>query len=343
MIGIDISDQTIKLVQLSSGHNLRLGCRCLHILPPKVVVNGIVVDAVAMERELGQALSSCGALYKRKDPVVASIPEAQSFLRVIDIPTMSEDEIREAVQWEIAQHIPFGLENVYIDWQSCDSSDHEMQPNHQEVQVGAAQKKVVDSLYGVLTNLHLDVAAFELESQAIVRSLISSEWRVKQGLLIVDIGSSATNVIVYDHGASRFTASLSKGVASLTSSLSPEDATMVLAQLHALPADLIARMHGAIIPGLEQLVKEIRGIVDFYNRTDAKHEVREIILTGGGSNLPRFDEVFLRYFDDVHIQRGNPWVNILTGTASAHPPMDLQESVRYTTALGLALRYTTPL
>ncbi|OGY31175.1 MAG: hypothetical protein A3C02_04015 [Candidatus Andersenbacteria bacterium RIFCSPHIGHO2_02_FULL_45_11] len=343
MIGIDISDQTIKIVQLSAGRGRRLGCRYLHLLPPKVVVNGIVVDAAAMEREIAKALASCGAMYRKKDPVVASIPESQSFLRVIEIPKMNEDEIGEAVQWEIAQHIPFGLENVYIDWQLLAASDHPIQPNHQEIQVGAAQKKVVDALYGVLKKLRLDVAAFELESQAIVRSLVSQEWRLKEGLLIVDIGSSATNVIVYEHGASRFTASLACGVASLISSLSPEDTHTVLENLHALPADIVEKMRVVIIPGIQQLATDIRGIVDFTNTSNAKHEVTEIILTGGGSNLPGLDDAFQKHFDDVQIQRGNPWVNILTGSGATHPPMDLQESVRYTTALGLALRDSVPL
>jgi len=42
-------------------------------------------------------------------------------LRVIEIPIMNEDEVAEAVQWEVSHHIPFGLENVYIDWQTLQS------------------------------------------------------------------------------------------------------------------------------------------------------------------------------------------------------------------------------
>lgn len=342
MTGIDISDQTIKIVQLSSGRTRRLGCRYLHILPPKVVVNGIVVDQSAMERELGKALELCKSASRKKNAVVASIPEVQSFLRVVNIPVMDEDEVQEAVQWEIAQHIPFGLENVYVDWQPCDKGGHTVKEGYREVQVGAAQKKVVDSFYAVMKKLGLDVAAFELESQAIVRSIISQQWRVKEGVLIIDIGSTATNVIVYDHGASRFTANLQRGVTSITSSLPKEDAQMVLDKLHALPQDLLDRIRQTIVPGLELLVTDVRGIVDFYNKTDVKHAVREIILAGGGSNLPGFDEAFSKHFQDVHIQKGNPWVNILSAS-DIKPPMDIQESVRYTTALGLALRDVVPL
>lgn len=338
MVGIDISDQTIKIVQLWGKHTKRLTCNYLHVLPPNIVVNGVVVDAAAMKRELTKALALCGRGYKKRDTIVASIPETQSFLRVVEIPQMNEDEIGEAVQWEIAQHVPFGIENVYIDWQPSETSDHPVAKGHQEVQVGAAQKRVVDALYGVMNDVGLDVAAFELESQAIVRALVSSQWHQKQGVLIVDIGSTATNVIVYDQGATRFTASIAQGVVSLISSLSPYDSKLVLEKLHVLPTDMMGRIREAMTPTLEKLVTDIHGIVDFYNSTDVKHEVREIIVTGGGSNLPSLDETFLKHFDDVHIQRGNPWVNILSGSHTMHPPMDINESVRYTTALGLALR-----
>ena len=83
---------------------------------------------------------------------------------------------------------------------------------------------------------------------------------------------------------------------------------------------------------------EIRGIADFYNSIDEQHEVREILLTGGGSNLPGLDKVFLRFFGNVHVQRGNPWVNILRTGKEKRPPLSLQESVFFTTAIGAALR-----
>jgi len=83
--------------------------------------------------------------------------------------------------------------------------------------------------------------------------------------------------------------------------------------------------------------------VQFYNGVDAKREVKEIILTGGGSSLLGLDAVFLKYFQKARIQRGNPWVNILLDDTSVKAPLDLQESVRYSTAIGLALRSIIPL
>jgi Tfp pilus assembly PilM family ATPase len=206
------------------------------------------------------------------------------------------------------------------------------------VQVGVAQRLVVDSLYKTFCDLGLDAAVFELESQAIVRALISKSLRKKKGLLVVDLGGTATNVVVHDRGAMRFTASLQKGIQYVASNLTPDDMKIVVADMRKLDAKTAERLKPLMMPAMGELVKEVRGIVDFYNGIDSKHEVMEIIVTGGGSNIPGLDEVFLQYFSNVHVQRGNPWVNILSGTRLTHPPMDIKESARFSTALGLALR-----
>lgn len=343
MIGIDISDQSIKVVQLSDDGRRRLVSHCMHMLPAGIVVSGVVVNQQEMEKELVTALGSCSIGNYKKGAVVVSIPENQSFLRVIEMPLMADDEVSEAIRWEIAQHIPFSVDSVYIDWQALQDMGHANNPEKREIQVGAAQKKVVDPLYSVMSSVGLDVAAFELESQAIVRALISPALHRKQGVLIVDIGSTSTNVIVHDVGASRFTASLQRGVSHLASKMGLEDQKKLMENLDEIPPDLMQRITPVIAPELDSLVVDIRGVVDFYNSIDAQHRVQEVILTGGGSGLPGLDESFLHHFDDIHIQRGNPWVTMLSGVAGTRLPMTVQQSVRYATAIGLALRHVVPL
>lgn len=342
MVGIDISDQTIKIVQISDGSKRRLLGRDIHVLPAGLIEHGVVANQSAMEKELRAAFAACRITPSRSTAIV-SIPETQSFLRVIEVPEMTDDEVGEAIKWEIAQHIPFSIDSVYIDWQGLSKNGHIASAGHREVQVGAAQKKVVDPLYSVMMNVGIDVAAFELESQAIVRSLISPTLHEKQGVLIVDFGSTATNVIVHDIGASRFTASLQRGVTEVLTELAPADKMLVMEQLHTMPKELADRIAPHIAAQIDKLIVDIRGVADFYNSIDANHRVREVILSGGGSNLPGLDTAFLHHFDDIHIQRGNPWVNVLSDKEQLHAPLDPQESARYTTAIGLALRESIPL
>jgi type IV pilus assembly protein PilM len=338
MFGIDISDRSIKVAELSDGRSRRLVAHGAHPLEEGVMDNGIIVQPAAIQTALQNIFQEADMSVRESDVAVVSIPEAQSFLRVIEVPEMHEDEVTEAVQWEVAQHIPFGLENVYIDWQPVVGEGHAAVSGKREVQVGAAQQKVVDALYAALSVFPLDIGAFELESQAIVRALISPELRAKQGLLVIDLGMSATNVVIHDHGAMRFTATLQQGVINVTANLPAADREKINTMPHTLQKEELDQLGMQLLPAIEELVVEIRGVVEFYNSIDAQHEVKEIILTGGGSNVPGLDRAFLKYFDEVHIQKGNPWVNVLQGRSSPTLPLNLTESVRYTTAIGLALR-----
>lgn len=341
MIGIDISDRSIKLVQLTGGRSPQLLAHCWKALPADTLSEGVVQNQKQLVQVIQETLAACKLATPLGDMVVASIPEAQSFLRVIEIPMMDTDEIGEAIKWEVTQHIPFGLENVYIDWQPL-RGGHTPARGHQEVLVGAAQRKVVDSLYTTLQVLRFDVAALELESQALTRALISPDLQQKQGILIVDFGGTKTNVIVHDHGTLRFTATLPKGVNRAQALVPPAHAARLDSGMVDLTSEERVEIAGLIRPALEEVVTEIRGVVEFYNSIDQQHEVREIVLVGGGSNLPGLEEVFPRYFSDVHVQRGNPWANILSGKDLATLPLSVTESVRYATALGLTLRPALP-
>jgi type IV pilus assembly protein PilM len=338
MIGIDISDRTVKVVRLLDGETRRLLGACSYEVPDGVMKRGIIQEPKIMHKVVKETLKRCGVKGAIKDSIVASIPETQSFLRVIEVPDMDDEEMDEAVQWEVAQHIPFGLENVYIDWQRVGKDGHSVK-GRQEVLVGAAQKKVIDPLLNLLQGLELDVAALELESQAIIRALISPELRSRQGLLVVDLGGTVTNVVIHDHGAIRFTANLEKGARDLAVVLSAAESKMLSKPRHDdLPHEISKTVKEKLRSVQEELVMEIRGVAEFYSGIDEQHDITGIILTGGGSNFPGMDEVFVRFFDNIHTLRGDPWVNVMPVGENRETPLTLRESVHFSTALGLALR-----
>ena len=324
MIGIDVSERSIKVVQFTDRPPRRLLAHVMADMPAGVMEAGVVQNGGAMQQVVREALKGSQVSLTANNAVVASIPETQSFLRVIEIPTMREDEISEAIQWEVAQHIPFGLENVYVDWQPlAGGGGHNAAAGKQEILVGAAQKKVIEPLHATFAALALDVAAFELESQALTRALVSPDLRYKQGILLVDLGGSSTNVVIHDHGTIRFTASLQKGSDRIRDTLSPEEIQIINTRPDEVAPESAQAIERKLASMYQELVMEVNGIVEFYNGIDVQHEVREIILTGGGSNFPGLGAAFLRVFDNVHVQRGNPWVNIMTGAADHSAPMGI--------------------
>jgi len=62
-----------------------------------------------------------------------------------------------------------------------------------------------------------------------------------------------------------------------------------------------------------------------------------VLLCGGGVNLKGFAEFFSKQLK-IPVELSNPWINILPAGKKETSKLPYQESLRYTTALGLALR-----
>ena len=61
------------------------------------------------------------------------------------------------------------------------------------------------------------------------------------------------------------------------------------------------------------------------------------MLCGGGANLKGFSG-FLSSQLEIPVEIGNPWINILPKDRKNKSQLSFEESLRYATALGLALR-----
>ena len=99
-----------------------------------------------------------------------------------------------------------------------------------------------------------------------------------------------------------------------------------------------------LIPALTDLTEQIKKCLDFY-RTHAspdnflpeREDVKKIFISGGGANLKGLSD-FLSSGLEIPVVLGNPWINILPEPLKDVPELPFEESLKYTTALGLALR-----
>ncbi len=344
MVGIDISDRSIKIVEVSGGNSRQLRTVGWSSLAPDVIRRGIIQNVPVAITALQEAMAKCSPKPVEGDMVVASIPETQSFVRVLELPTMSEAEIDEGVQWAVRQDIPFDLERVYLDWQPV--KDPDVPAKRQRVLVGAVQRDVVDPLLAVLDGAGLKVVALELEAQAIVRSILPQQALDVRGVLIVDLGASSTNIIFFDQGAIRFTANAQVG---------GDDLTRILAHdLHLQPT--IAAEQKALVgvkgnqpevaaalrTATVELVGRVERVVrDMQSQFLQGRPLRVIMLSGGTANLPGITDIFAQVFPGIPIEMGNPFINIIREEDSKTSPLSAADASHFVTALGLALRTDT--
>ncbi|TSA44714.1 hypothetical protein D4R52_03790, partial [bacterium] len=114
--GLDICDVSVKVVQLGISKNefLVQGLSDVNI-PPDTVTGDTIKNPQVLADAIRKAISQPKFGGFSNPYVVASIPETKSFVRVIQMPAMTEEEAREAVPWEAEAYIPLPIGQVYLD------------------------------------------------------------------------------------------------------------------------------------------------------------------------------------------------------------------------------------
>ena len=90
----------------------------------------------------------------------------------------------------------------------------------------------------------------------------------------------------------------------------------------------------ALTPTLEQLIKEVRRMIRYYEeRYGADRKIRQIVTMGGGANMPGLSDYMTNALR-LPVRMSDPWHHV--GFSRLQPPSDIERSM-YVTVAGLAL------
>jgi len=350
--GLDLSDLSLKIIKLKKrGKFFDLASFGEAEIKPGIIKGGEIKNEKALIRILKKALAETKGEKLRTKYVVASLPEEKAFLQVIQMPKMKEEELKSAIIYEAENYIPLPIEEVYLDSQIVPPVYNHL--DHFDVLITALPKKTVNSYLFSLKEAGLKPIAFEIESQAVTRALIKNEVTTSP-LLLIDLGATRAGLIVFSGHSLRLTSSISVSSQIFTEIIS-KSLGVDLAGAEKLKiryglqsgARRGKEVFEALVPALTDLIDQIKKYLRYY-QTHASHEhlppngkkVAKIFLCGGGAKLEGLTD-FLSSRLKIPVEIGNPWINILA--ASIQPKEQWliykkEESLKYTTALGLALR-----
>src|SRR6185503_6617268 len=99
--GLDVSGSSFKVMEIhKSGHEAKVRAYGETAIPKGMIANDTIVDPKAFSELLKKGLTKLQLGQLSSNYAVASLPESKSFVRIIQIPKMSEREAEAAIPVE---------------------------------------------------------------------------------------------------------------------------------------------------------------------------------------------------------------------------------------------------
>lgn len=331
IIGLDISSTSIKLMSVDPKKWTVLGYGSVDVDPSKME-NSLETDGVYISEQLQKLIKEKTLGEFGSNHVIMSIPTSRTFTRSVTIPSSVTSPLADSVRLEAEQYIPIPVAQLYIDYEIT-HKDKDMTT----ALMCAVPRKIVNNCVKAANESSLEVVMVEPGMLSVARLLRYTE----DGSLptvVVDIGAAATDVAIVD-GTIKVTGGLPVGGNTFTLDIS-EKMKVTLEKAHQLkvlnglnPSPKQKLIVGALDPNLKRIVQEIKKIIRYYiERVPGARNIEQVIIVGGGSNVPGIGEFFT---DNLVIAArvASPWQML---NFAKLPQPARQFKPRYLTVAGLA-------
>jgi type IV pilus assembly protein PilM len=335
--GLNIGDGSLKFMQLGKrSRNLYIKSYGEIILSKQVMTNDTITDIPVFSQLLRECLDK--PIFGRLDSKYATInlPESKSFVRVIQIPIMSQAEAENAVPFEAESFIPIPIDQVYLDWQKIGEKGDKM-----SILLVASPKDFVDNYLQILIKCGIKPVALEVESQSCLRA--AEPVASQETFLILDTHSSRSSLIMVEDGQLQFTSTIPIAGNSFTDNLaralgiSGAKAEEIKKKIGLGNTPEYPNITTSMLPVLNNLCAEIKNIIKFHSE-HSDQQVQKILLTGGSAKMKNLDIYLkeqLQAIGVTKVEMADPWTNL---ALLKNQPLDQSDILSYATAIGLAAR-----
>lgn len=220
VIGLDIGSHAVKLVSLKQGRG-KAPYQLAHFGVAELPGESIVEGAVVRPADVAQTIGELFAQHKVKGSHVATAVSGHAVIvRRVSMPRMSEDELRESIQWEAEEYIPFDVDDVNLDFAILDDDEG---GNDMDVVLVAAKRDRVDEFVAVIDEAGRDVAVVDVDAFALQNAFeLSYPERQHEDIALLNLGASVINVAVLEEGRPVFWRDISLGVRQYIAALQRE-------------------------------------------------------------------------------------------------------------------------
>src|SRR5450631_118613 len=338
IVGLDVGSSSIKAVELKRGRD---GLEVVHLglepLAPDIVVDSMIVDS-------GQVSSAIAKLFTdnqiKSTRVATAVSGHSVIVKRIPMPSMSDQELAETIQKEAAQHIPFDLSDVNLDYQIL---SEEAGSPQMDVLLVAVKKDKILNYTNVLSMAGKTPAIVDIDALALQNCYeYNYEPAPTQVVALLNLGASVMNINIVQGTTRLFPRHVSVGGRQYTDSLQKElDLSFEDAESLKLGHKVGTVSEDAKTPVLQQvteiIVLEIQKTFDFFRASSSGEHIEKIYLAGGSSKVPGLVEALRQEFS-LPVEIFNPFQKIAPPIDGPGVALIEQNAGQLAVAVGLALR-----
>lgn len=333
---LDVGTNSVRVVQLgASGQG---NWSLLHYGYAPVDSKTTSADSPEARRRLGEVImTAVGQSGIKTRDVVIGLPSQKTFTTVIDVPTMSETELRNTIKYQIDQYIPMSVEEAKVDWKLLGQSLHD--PKQQEVLITSTANTYAEDRLEFIEGLGLNVIAAEPDPIAMIRSLLPTG--ITDARLIVDMGEQSTDIAITYGDAPRLVRTIPVGLNTMLKaivqnlSVQEDQARQFILKFGLAPDRLDGQVLHALESTLDNFASELTKSVKFFQTRYANTPVGGILLAGYASGIPRFGE-YVAAKTSVRAEVANPWQKVRVSQADQQQLTPIMHE--FSTVVGLAQR-----
>jgi type IV pilus assembly protein PilM len=333
--GLDMGTTALRAVQLKGAGPVKALDRYGQIDAEAVVaLSDAKVDKQKVVELIQQLLKQSGITTKN---VAVNLPSQRVFTTVIDMDKMSASDLAKTIHFQAESFIPTPPAESKIDWAIIGDSPKD--PKKIEVLISSVPNNFAEARLDLLESAGLNVIAFEPDGIALIRAIIPSDAVNPQ--MVLDIGSTATDLVISMNGAPRLTRAIPTGSAAFVKaaqqamSIDEAQADQFVFKFGMSKDKLDSQVYNAIVGTVDSLMAEIEKSIKFFQSRYPDNKLERIIVTGGASVMPELPLYIANKFS-INVEIGNSWRNV------SFPPGQQNEllsvSNHFAVAAGLAER-----
>lgn len=336
VVGIDLGLGSIKVVSLNNNQGKLTLAAVGEAKTPAVEW----MKAESNKKNIEEVATAVKNLLKdlkiSNRQVVTALPEYEIVSRLVSLPPLKENEIKDALKFEAETFVPYPIEQVSIDYEIVDEDE----AGRLSVFAIAARNDLIENYVKIFRAVGLELLA--IESPAVSMRRVLKQMETASGAtMVVDIGQKYSDIIGFKNDIINFARSMPVGGESLTRAISVNlGLDMASAEEYKKAygikeLELEGKIKNAIMPVFNSMAEEIRKAIALFSESN-NDGIELLVLSGGGAKMPGLAEELTKLLG-VEVQVIQPFLKI--DCQQIVVPIDLTaDGYRFSTAVGLAMR-----